>query len=128
MAYQLQAGLTQIDTRALPGNCASDGFVVYPQPSVLNYVSQIRPSTMDYGTSPYMAGKGAPNHLIPLDDALRPQSTSRFNKILVETYARDFFPLQDVSRAGQAPTLSFDPASSRADVQNLLFTRRYCSK
>lgn len=128
MAYQLQAGLTQIDAQALPGVCATDGFAVYPQPSNLNYVSQCRPSTMIYGTAPYMAGNGAPNHLMMVDDSLRPQSTSRFNKVLVQPYARDLFPLQNVSRVGQAPTMSFDPASSRADLQNALFGKRYLNK
>jgi hypothetical protein len=124
MAYQLQPGLTNIDKKAFPSECAPDVITVYPQPSVLNYCC--RPSTMEYGTAPYMAGKGAPNELMMLDDALRPQSTKRFNKVLVRTYERDFFPLQDMSRIGPQRTMSFDPASSRADKQNALFTRRYC--
>jgi hypothetical protein len=124
MAYQLQPGLLNIDKKAFPQECAFDAITVYPQPSVLNYCC--RPSTMEYGTAPYMAGKGAPNELIMVDDELRPQSTKRFNKVLVRTYERDLFPLQDVSRVGPAPTMSFDPGSTRADKQNALFTRRYC--
>jgi hypothetical protein len=124
MAYQLQPGLTNIDRQTLPPECAFDGITVYPQPSSLNYCC--RASTMEYGTAPYMAGKGAPNHLIMVDDELRPQTTTRFNKVLVRTYERDFFPLQDVSRAGQAPTMTFDPASTRAQKQNAMFTVRYC--
>lgn len=127
MAYQLQPGLTQIDKYVVPETCATDGFVVYPQPSSLN-VSQCRPNTMIYGTAPYMAGNGAPNHLIMVDDALRPQSTTRFNKVLVKPYDRDLFPLQNVSRVGQAPTMSFNPTSSRADLQNGLFSKRYCKQ
>ena len=124
MAYQLQPGLTNVDRQSLPPECAFDGITVYPQPSSLHYCC--RASTMEYGTAPYMAGKGAPNHLIMLDDELRPQATTRFNKVLVRTYERDFFPLQDVSRAGQAPTMTFDPASTRAEKQNAMVTVRYC--
>ena len=124
MAYQLQPGLTNIDRNTLPPECAYDGITIYPQPSSLN--TCCRASTMEYGTAPYMAGKGAPNHLIMVDDELRPQSTKRFNKVLVRTYERDFFPLQDMSRIGRAPTMSFDPGSTRADKQNAMFTARYC--
>ena len=124
MAYQLQPGLLNIDKIAFPPECAYDAITVYPQPSSLN--TCCRASTMEYGTAPYMAGKGAPNDLMMLDDALRPQSTKRFNKVLVRTYERDLFPLQDMSRIGPAPTMSFDPGSTRADKQNALFTRRYC--
>jgi len=124
MAYQLQPGLLNIDKRAFPSECAFDAITIYPQPSSLH--TCCRASTMEYGTAPYMAGKGAPNELIMVDDELRPQSTKRFKKILVRTYERDLFPLQDVSRAGQAPTMSFDPGSTRADKQNALFTARYC--
>jgi hypothetical protein len=81
---------------------------------------------MEYGTAPYMAGKGAPNELIMLDDELRPQSTKQFKKILVRTYERNFFPLNDVSRIGPAPTMPWDPGSTRAEKQNFLFTARYC--
>jgi hypothetical protein len=124
MAYQLQPGLLNIDKIAFPPECAYDAITVYPQPSSLH--TCCRASTMEYGTAPYMAGKGAPNDLMMLDDALRPQSTKRFNKVLVRTYERDLFPLQDMSRIGPAPTMSFDPGSTRADKQNALFTRRYC--
>ena len=124
MAYQLQPGLLNIDKKAFPSECAFDAITVYPQPGNLNYCC--RPSTMEYGTAPYMAGKGAPNELMMVDDALRPQSTKRFNKVLVRTYERDLFPLQDMSRICPQRTLSFDPGSTRADKQNALFTRRYC--
>ena len=124
MAYQLQPGLRNIDGKSFPSESAYDAISVYPQPSSLN--TCCRASTMEYGTAPYMAGKGAPNELIMVDDELRPQSTTRFNKVLVRTYERDFFPLQDMSRIGPAPTMMFDPGSTRADKQNALFTARYC--
>lgn len=128
MAYELKTDYIQLDKTVLPSHCASDGFVIYPQPSSLNYVTQVRPTTMVYGTAPYMAGKGAPNNLILVEDELRPQTTTRFNHILVEPYKRDFFPLQDVSRVGPQRVWTRDPASSRADLQNALFTKSYCKK
>jgi hypothetical protein len=125
MAYQLQPGLLNVDRDAFPYDSAYDAVTVYPQPS--KFTKCCRASTMEYGTAPYMAGKGAPNELIMVDDELRSQSTSRFRKVLVRTYeGSGFFPLQDVSRAGQAPTMTWDPGSTRADKQNFLFKARYC--
>jgi len=124
MAYQLQPGLLNIDETHFPSNSAHDVISVYPQPSSLH--TCCRASTMEYGTAPYMAGKGAPNGLIMLDDELRAQSTKQFKKVLVRTYERGFFPLQDVSRAGPAPTMTWDPGSTRAEKQNFLFKARYC--
>ena len=124
MAYQLQPGLTLLDRDSFPFNSAYDAISVYPQPS--KFTKCCRASTMEYGTAPYMAGKGAPNHLIMVDDELRPQSTKQFKKLLVPTYARNFFPLQDMSRIGPAPTMSFDPGSTRAETQNAMFKARYC--
>ena len=90
MAYQLQPGLSIVENKgALPPVRATDEVFVYPQPSHLNYGS--RPNTMLYGTAPYMAGKGAPARFIETSDQLRPQSTSRFNKTIVQTYERNLF-------------------------------------
>jgi hypothetical protein len=80
---------------------------------------------MIYGTAPYMAGKGAPNNLIMLDDELRPQSTSQFKKIYIDTYSKRTFPWKDVRCAGPVRTPSFEPASTRADIQNGIFMMRY---
>ena len=124
MAYQLQPGLLNIDDKSFPSNNAYDAISVYPQSTSLN--TCCRASTMEYGTAPYMAGKGAPNELIMIDDELRPQSTKHFKKVLVRTYERGFFPLQDMARAGPAPTMMWDPGSTRADKQNFLFGARYC--
>ena len=96
MAYQLQPGMNLVENPARPSVCATDEVFVYPQPSTLNYGSS-RPNTMLYGTSPYMAGKGAPAQYIETSDQLRPQSTSRFGKILTKTHERNLFPLQDMS-------------------------------
>jgi hypothetical protein len=122
-SYTLQPGLTQIDRQAFPQACAEGGFP-YPEPSSLHYCC--RPSTMEYGTAPYMASKGAPNHLIALDDQLRPQSTKRFGKVLIEPYARSLFPLSDMHCLGPQRTMGVDPASTRAQVQNGMFQKRYC--
>ena len=127
-SYTLQPGLTQIDRKTFPLACAYGGDLQgafpYPEPSSLHYAG--RPSTMEYGTAPYMAGKGAPNHLIGLDDELRPQSTKRFGKVLIQPYARNLFPLENVSCLGPQRTMSMDPASTRAQTQNGMFQKRYC--
>jgi len=123
MAYTLQPGLSQVDPGTIPTPCASDFVFEYPVPSALKYCC--RPSTMIYGTAPYMAGKGAPNNLIMLDDELRPQSTSQFKKIYIDTYSKRTFPWKDVRCAGPVRTPSFEPASTRADIQNGIFMMRY---
>lgn len=130
-SYTLQPGLTQINREAFPKDCAYGGVYSgafpYPQPSSQSSLGySCRPSTMEYGTAPYMAGKGAPGHLIGIDDELRPQSTKRFGKVLVEPYARKIFPLQDFHCLGPQRTMSFEPASTRAQVQNGMFQKRYC--
>lgn len=126
MAYQLQPHLKIVENPAVPSVCATEEFIAYPQPSVLNYASS-RPNTMLYGTAPYMAGKGAPKEFIDVSDELRPQSTSGFNKFLVKTYERNFFPLQDVQCKIPLRT-NCDPSSTRAILQNNLFEKRYFNK
>jgi hypothetical protein len=106
---------------------ATDEVFVYPQPSGLN-CGGCRPNTMLYGTAPYKAGKGAPAQHIDVSDRLRPQSTSRFNKHLVETYDRNYFPLNNVECKLPIRSMSYEPASTRADLQNGLFQQRYLNK
>lgn len=127
MAYQLQPGLKIVEDKAVPKVCATEEVFVYPQPSTLNYGSA-RPNTMLYGTAPYMAGKGSPAQYIETSDTLRPQSTSQFNKILAKTYEKNFHPLQNVECKVPLRTRTYEPASSRADVQNGLFQQRYLNK
>ncbi len=118
MAYQLQPGLSIVqNSGALPAVKATDEIFVYPQPGSLNCGS-CRPNTMLYGTAPYMAGKGSPAQYIETSDQLRPQSTSRFNKHLVQTYERNLFPLSNMECKVQLRTMSYEPSSTRADVQN----------
>ena len=126
MAYQLNPNIPRIENPAVPGVCANDFVFVYPQATNLNYCC--RPNTMLYGTAPYMAGKGAPSNLIEVSDELRPQSTDRFSKLLVKTYERELFPLQNMKCSVPLRTISYEPASTRAELQNGLFTRRYCNK
>ena len=127
MAYQLQPGIKLVTDNAVPTVCANEEVFVYPQPSSLNYVSS-RPNTMLYGTAPYMAGKGSPAEYIETSDMLRPQSTSRFNKVLARTYEQNLHPLQNVACKLPLRTQSYEPSSTRAELQNGLFQQRYLNK
>jgi len=127
MAYQLQPGIKLVTDNAVPTVCANEEVFIYPQPSTLNYGSS-RPNTMLYGTAPYMAGKGSPAEHIETSDALRPQSTSQFNKVLARTYEQNLHPLQDVSCKVPLRTRSYEPSSTRAELQNGLFQQRYLNK
>ena len=127
MAYQLQPGIKLVTDNAVPTVCANEEVFVYPQPSTLNYVSS-RPNTMLYGTAPYMAGKGSPAEYIETSDALRPQSTSRFNKVLARTYEQNLHPLQNVACKLPLRTQSYEPSSTRAELQDGLFQQRYLNK
>ncbi len=126
MAYQLNPNIPRMVNPAVPGVCANDFVFVYPQATNLNYCC--RPNTMLYGTAPYMAGKGAPSNLVEVSDELRPQSTNKFNKHLIKTYERDLFPLQNMGCSIPLRTISYEPSSTRAEMQNGLFTKRYCNK
>ena len=123
MAYQLQPGLTQIDALTIPKPCANDFVFEYAKPSSLNLGA--RPQTMLYGTAPYFAGKGAPANLVDVADELRPQSTDQFRKTYVDTLERNTFPWQNVSCMGPVRTIGYEPASTRAELQNGLFMQRY---
>ena len=127
MAYQLQPGIKLVTDNAVPTVCANEEVFVYPQPSTLNYGSS-RPNTMLYGTAPYMAGKGSPAEYIETSDTLRPQSTSRFNKVLARTYEQNLHPLQNVACKLPLRTQSYEPSSTRAELQNGLFQQRYLNK
>src|SRR6056300_1324104 len=127
MAYQLQPGMKVVKDHAVPSVCATEEVFVYPQPSTLNYGSS-RPNTMLYGTAPYMAGKGAPAQYIETSDQLRPQSTTRFNKTIVQTYERNLFPLTNMECKVPLRTMKYEPTSTRADLQNGLFQKRYVNK
>lgn len=123
MAYQLQPGLTLLQNDAVPIVKATEEVFVYPQPSALNYCC--RPSTMIYGTAPYMAGKGSPARYIEVSDQLRPQSTTRFGKVLVKPHESGYFPLNDTVCNVPLRTLTYEPASTRAFIQNSMFNQRY---
>ena len=75
-----------------------------------------------------MAGKGAPARFIETSDQLRPQSTSRFNKTIVQTYERNLFPLTNMECKTPLRTMRYEPSSTRAELQNGLFQKRYVNK
>ncbi len=128
MAYQLQPGLSIVqNTGAIAPVKATDEIFVYPQPSSLN-CGDCRPNTMLYGTAPYMVGKGAPANFIDTSDQLRPQTTSRFNKVIVPTYERNLFPLSNMECKTPLRTMTYEPSSTRAEIQNELFDQRYANK
>ena len=127
MAYQLQPGLKIVQNPAVPVNCATEEVFVYPQPSTLNYGSQ-RPNTMLYGTAPFMAGKGAPAEYVETSDQLRPQSTSRFNKVLARTYEQNLFPLQNMECKLPLRTISYEPKNTRSEIKKGMFNQRYLNK
>jgi len=128
MAYQLQPGLAIVQNKgALPIVKANEEIFVYPQPSTLN-CGGCRPNTMLYGTAPYMAGKGAPARYIDVSDELRPQSTSQFDKHIVQTYERNLFPLTNMECKVPLRAMSYEPVSTRAELQNGLFQQRYANK
>ena len=125
MAYLLQPGLQQIESpKVLPPNCATEVVMNPPEPSNLNYCC--RPNTMIWGTAPFKAGKGAPNDLVMVADELRPQSTTQFGKLYVNNSSGKYFPIQNMECSQPLRTMKFEPASTRAQVQNGLFQRRYC--
>jgi hypothetical protein len=126
MAYQLQPGLAIVQNAgARPSVKATEEIFVYPQPSTLNYCC--RPNTMLYGTAPYMAGKGSPAQHIEVSDQLRPQSTTRFNKVIVPS-ERKLFPHSKMECKVPLRSMSYEPTSTRAELQNGLFQQRYANK
>ena len=126
MNFLLQPDLGRVENPAVPPESASGAFFTYPEPSSLHYCC--RPSTMLYGTAPYMAGKGAPNNLIMVEDELRPQSTTRFGKVYMDTFEKDAFPLQDMTCAGPQRTHANNPMTTRGIIQNIFFNQRYSGK
>tara|TARA_B100000073_G_scaffold86200_2_gene66948 strand:- start:4738 stop:5124 length:387 start_codon:yes stop_codon:yes gene_type:complete len=124
MAYQLQPGLSLVENPAVPTNSATDDVFVYPQPSSVSMGA--RPNTMLYGTAPAKFGKGAPAQYVDTSDRLRPQSTSTHNKQPIKTWERGIFPVQDKGVVLPPQSAAYSgPASTRADLQNGLFDKRY---
>jgi hypothetical protein len=123
MAYQLKTDSLMLNM-PVPEGPVNDYLVIPPQPSTEAFCC--RPSTMEYGTAPYMAGKGAPAELIMVDDMLRPQTTSHFKKVYVKTYEKQVFPLLDMPCKVPLKDSVVVPQSSRNDLQNILYNQRYC--
>ena len=51
-----------------------------------------------------------------------------FNKVLAKTYERNFHPLQNVECKLPLRTQTYEPSSTRAEMQNGLFQQRYLNK
>tara|TARA_R110002074_G_scaffold41536_1_gene109974 strand:- start:226 stop:612 length:387 start_codon:yes stop_codon:yes gene_type:complete len=122
--WTLQPGLQHLTAHAVPEFRANEEIMAPPQPANLNYCC--RPTTVVYGTAPYMAGKGAPNSLIDVEDELRPQSTSEFNRYYAQNQYD--FPYQNVSCKLPQRVMNWEPQSTRSEIQNGLFLQRYCKK
>ena len=124
MDYTLQPGLKIVSDRAIPEFQADQHIFSHPQPTNTN--NCCRASTVLVGTAPYMAQKGAPAPLIEVEDRLRPQSTTEFNKGY--TSKPYDFPSKNVKCVLPQRTIAFEPMSTRAEVQNGMFLQRYCNK
>ena len=121
MAQQL-SGLSNLNAGVIPSVKAGDEIFIYPQNSSDHL--PVRPNTMLFGTAPYKAGKGAPSEYIETSDELRPQSTTRFGKANVQPTQHTLFPVHTNMAPAPVP-IPREYASSRADVQNELFSQRY---
>lgn len=122
--YSLDTSKLLVDNQSVPAKCANDNVFSYPNPSSLNHCC--RPNTMLYGTAPYKAGKGAPNELVMVEDELRPQSTTQFGKIYLDNTSGGFHPIQNMTCSNPLRVNTMDPVSTRAQIQNGLFSKRYC--
>ena len=74
---------------------------------------------------PGQAIEGAPEQFVDVADELRPQSTTQFKKPLIRTYEKNYFPLQKMDCSVPLRTMGYEPASTRAELQNQLFMKRY---
>lgn len=125
MAYLLKPNENRLGMADLPPQKATDIVMVPPQPTSLNYGD--RPNTMLYGTAPYMAGKGPPNvNGVLIEDTLRPQSTTRFNRSYVDNNAMQYFPSYDMSCSLPQRYVTNDPISTTAMIQNIYFKQGFC--
>jgi len=122
MSKALNTSNHVLDPDALPSDCATNWVLAPPEVTNLNYAGSGRASTPIYGTAPYMGGKGAPGNLIIVDDMLRPQSTSYFKK---GYQGRPYDTLSNMSCSVPLRTPDANPTSTRADTQNVMFSRRY---
>jgi hypothetical protein len=120
MAYQLQPGLKIVkDAEVQPKVRADDQFFAYPQGSRAMVCGGCRPNTMLYGT---------PARFIDTDDELRPQSTTRWNRQYATPVADRLHPIMDVHCKLPVRAMTWEPVSSRAEIQNAMFHQRYVTK
>ncbi|MBJ62928.1 MAG: hypothetical protein CMB57_06695 [Euryarchaeota archaeon] len=121
MAQQL-SGLRNLNTGVVPIVKPGEEIFTYPENSNANLPA--RPNTVLYGTAPFRGGGGAPAQLIDVSDELRPQSTTRFGKALVQPMENTLFPVNN-SMDAPPPPAPRGMVSSRAEVQNELYEQRY---
>ena len=94
------------------------------EPTPINYDSPSPyPSTVLTGTSPYMLGRGPPAEDVGVEDTLRPQDTLHDKNILINGYQRG-----DRFLKYSAPATFRYPRSSRADLQNYMYSERHPKK
>ena len=124
MAYQLQPGLSIVENPAVPVNCATDEVFVYPQPSTLNNGSS-RPNTMLYGGA--IHGGKVLQRNSSNEWSLRPQSTTRFNRVLMKRTSKTCSHCKTECKL-PLRTISYEPMSTRSEVQNGMFNQRYVNK
>jgi len=121
MAQQL-SGLRNLNADVVPRVKPGEEIFTYPENSNANLPA--RPNTVLYGTAPFRGGGGAPAQLIDVSDELRPQSTTRFGKTLVQPMENTLFPVNNSMDAPPPPTPR-GMVSSRAEIQNELYEQRY---
>ena len=124
-SYLLKPNDNRMGVEDLPRHQAVDMLMMPPQSTNLNYGD--RPNTMLYGTAPYMAGKGPDTSRgILLEDELRPQSTSRFNRNFVDNTTMRYFPFVDMKCSQPLRVISRDPMSTTSVRQNCVFSGVNC--
>ena len=100
MAQQL-SGLRNLNAGVVPIVKPGEEIFTYPENSNANLPA--RPNTVLYGTAPFRGGGGAPAQLIDVSDELRPQSTTRFGKALVQPMENTLFPVNNSIDAPPPP-------------------------
>ena len=72
--------------------------------------------------------KGAIPAVKATDEIFVYPQPSTLNKHIVQTYERNLFPLSNMECKVPLRTMKYEPASTRAEVQNGLFQQRYANK
>ena len=119
--YTLQPGLARLDKNA--AQMAPDAVLEYPQSTNLNDNTRAI-STVLVGTAPYKGQKGAPAALVDVATQLRPSDT-RLLPAERDTESNAWPPVMPPSDVARNTAPGPTPASTRGDIQNALFVKRY---